>query len=52
MEENGFVVEPEPTPEELEALRRALAETAPAGQDDTRGAWWREGLRETLEPDF
>ena len=39
---------PEPTPEEREALERALegvAEETP----DPRGAWWRAGLRESLD---
>ena len=44
---------PEPTPEDREALERALqgaADEAP----DPRGAWWRAGLRESLdsEPDL
>ena len=46
--EHGFEVTPEPSPEELEALRLALAR--PREQDD-RGGWWREGVREALEPD-
>jgi hypothetical protein len=44
--QNGFDVTPEPSPEELEALRLALARPP----DDPRGAWWREGVREALEP--
>jgi hypothetical protein len=42
----GFDVTPEPSPEELEALRLALARP----QEEGRGAWWREGVREALDP--
>jgi hypothetical protein len=45
---DGFEVTPEPSPEELEALRLALARP----QADDRGAWWREGVREAVEPEF
>jgi hypothetical protein len=48
-EPGGYEITPEPAPEELEALRRALDERP---TDDPRGAWWREGVRENLEPDF
>ena len=48
-------IRPEPSPEEREALERALARLLeePA---ETRSAWWREGMRENLaspedEPD-
>jgi len=41
---------PEPTPEEREALDRALAR-ALAEQGDPRGAWWREGVQESVSPD-
>ncbi len=44
----GFEIVPEPTPEELEALRRVLDKP----KDDSRGEWWREGVRENVEPDF
>jgi hypothetical protein len=44
---------PEPTPEEREALERALAE-ALDDQSEPRSAWWRAGLREALssEPEL
>jgi hypothetical protein len=38
---------PEPTPEEREALERAL-EGVLGGEPDPRGAWWRTGLSEAL----
>lgn len=38
---------PEPTGEEREALDRALARLL-AEREDPRGAWWREGVRESL----
>jgi hypothetical protein len=41
---------PEPTPEEREALDRALARLLAEG-GETRTAWWREGIRESVEPD-
>jgi hypothetical protein len=40
---------PEPTPEEREALDRAL-ERGLAERDDHRGAWWREGVHESVSP--
>jgi hypothetical protein len=42
-------IEPQPSPEEREALERALASlrSAPA---DPRGPWWREGVRENVSP--
>ncbi len=48
-----YELTPEPTPEEREALERALegvVDEAP----DPRGAWWRAGLREALgsEPEL
>ena len=39
-------IEPEPTPEEREALERALA-SLPQEAADPRGAWWRAGVRFT-----
>jgi hypothetical protein len=39
---------PEPSPEEREALERALARLL-AERADARSAWWREGVRESLE---
>jgi hypothetical protein len=41
---------PEPTPEEREALEQALARL-PAERPDPRGAWWREGVQESVAPD-
>ena len=38
---------PEPTAEEREALDEALAR-ALAERDDPRGAWWREGVEESV----
>ncbi len=45
---------PEPTPEEREALERALARVL-AERGRERSDWWREGVRESvsaeLDPD-
>jgi hypothetical protein len=41
---------PEPTPEEREALERAL-ERVLAERGDHRGAWWREGVQESVSPE-
>ncbi len=41
---------PEPTPEEREALERAL-EGVVGEAPDPRGPWWRTGLREALGSD-
>ena len=38
---------PEPSPEEREALERALAALA-GPPPDGRGAWWRAGVEESL----
>ena len=38
---------PEPTGEDREALEQALAR-ALAERDDPRGAWWREGVDESV----
>jgi hypothetical protein len=38
---------PEPTPEEREALERAL-EGLLEGNSDPRSAWWRAGVKEAL----
>jgi hypothetical protein len=43
-------IEPEPSPEEREAIERALA-SRPAAPADPRGAWWREGVRENVSPE-
>jgi hypothetical protein len=40
-------IEPEPTPEEREALERVLA-CLPAAPADLHGAWWREGVRDSV----
>jgi hypothetical protein len=40
-------IRPEPTPEEREAILRALAELD--GSGEPRSAWWNAGLREALE---
>jgi hypothetical protein len=41
---------PEPTPEEREALDRALARLL-AERHESRSAWWREGVLESLSLD-
>ena len=43
-------VTPQPTPEEREALERALAEAAKP--EPGRSDWWREGVRESVEPEL
>jgi hypothetical protein len=40
-------IRPEPTPEEREAILRALAELDGGGQ--ARSGWWEAGVREALE---
>lgn len=42
--------EPEPTPEEREALEAALARLLQKPVE-ARSAWWRRGLEEALEDD-
>jgi hypothetical protein len=42
---------PEPTPEEREALERALARLL-AEWPDPRGAWWREGVQESVDAEL
>ncbi len=42
-------VTPEPTPEEREALERALAQADEP--EPGRTAWWREGVRDAVEPE-
>lgn len=42
--------EPEPTPEEREALETALARLL-QGPAEARSAWWRRGLEEALDDD-
>lgn len=41
-------ITPEPTAEEAEAIRRALALLLLEKPADGRGAWWRQGLGEAL----
>jgi hypothetical protein len=41
---------PEPTPEEREALERALAREL-ENRSGPRGAWWREGVQESVFPE-
>ncbi len=43
-------IEPQPSPEEREAIERALA-ARPFEPVDPRGAWWREGVRENVSPE-
>jgi hypothetical protein len=45
-----YAVRPEPSPEEREALERALLRLL-AEHSDARGDWWRAGVRESLAPD-
>ena len=41
-------IKPEPTPEEREAILRALAELDGAAEPP---AWWRAGVQESVEDD-
>ena len=41
---------PEPTIEEREALELALARSL-TERDDPRGAWWHEGVNESVSPE-
>ena len=43
-------VTPEPTAAEREALERALRELDPP--EPGRSAWWREGVRESVEDEL
>jgi hypothetical protein len=43
-------ISPEPSPEDREALERALALLVSEAPDE-RGAWWRQGVRENLSPE-
>ncbi len=45
-----YAVRPEPSPEEREALERALPRLL-AEHSDARSDWWRAGVGESLEPD-
>jgi hypothetical protein len=42
-------IRPEPTPEEREAILRALA--ALDGRGDGASAWWEAGIRESFDDD-
>jgi len=42
-------ITPEPSPEDEEAIEAALARLL-AERTDPYSAWWREGVRESLEP--
>ena len=44
----GAEIKPEPTPEEREAILRALAEL---DSDEEQAEWWSAGLRDAVEPD-
>jgi hypothetical protein len=46
-------ITPEPTPEEREALLRALATLTGGGDADRPSAWWHAGIIEAVdeEPD-
>ena len=44
----GAEIRPEPTPEEREAILRALAQPARDGQPS---AWWQAGVREAVGDD-
>jgi hypothetical protein len=41
-------VTPEPSPEERDALERALAGLLEAEPPPPRGAWWRAGIEDAL----
>lgn len=41
-------VRPEPTPEEREAIARALARSLAPPPERERSGWWREGVRENV----
>ncbi|HEU4450757.1 MAG TPA: hypothetical protein VFR63_12350 [Gaiellaceae bacterium] len=43
-------VTPEPSPREREAIERALAPLL-GKPPDPRGAWWHEGLLESISPE-
>jgi hypothetical protein len=42
-------IRPEPTPEEREAILRALAELD--GRGEAPSAWWQAGVREAVDGD-
>jgi hypothetical protein len=42
---------PDPSPEESEALERALVRLLEAGPAPPRTAWWRAGLEDALSPE-
>jgi hypothetical protein len=41
-------IKPEPTPDEREAIRRALAEL---DREERPSAWWEAGIREAVDGD-
>ena len=43
-------ITPEPPPEDEEAIETALARLL-GERIDPYSAWWREGVRESIEPD-
>lgn len=43
-------IAPEPSPAEREAIDEALARLL-AEPDEPRSAWWREGVREAINPE-
>lgn len=44
-------ITPEPSPEEREALERALARLLEDDGGGERGAWWCEGVGENVNPE-
>jgi hypothetical protein len=48
-EDVSIEIRPEPTPEERQAILRALV--ALDGRDDGASAWWEAGVREAIEED-
>jgi hypothetical protein len=44
-------ITPEPSPEERDALERALARLLEYEGVGERGAWWREGVGENVNPE-
>jgi hypothetical protein len=41
-------ITPEPTPEEREAIERALTALSPDAERSPRGEWWRAGVEEAV----
>jgi hypothetical protein len=44
-------ITPEPSPEEREALARALASLEDSGPAERRSAWGRAGIEESISPE-